>query len=145
MRSEYYDIYRDLLQSYRAGVPANWRGYPWELPMPLVFGRPLRWVSEAVDDAVAELRLARTLRPDARHFLEVNLHQMVVLPLLHPEAPGPRTSGEGIQSILREDVLTILRAARGEKNENEISAHAILSAISDLWRKLRASSLDIWG
>ncbi len=80
MRPEFYDVYRDLNRLYRLSQfdlrYARARG-------PGLFQnvRNLRIVDSAVTEAVNDLDLSRKLRPDARLFLLVNLHQMVALPL----------------------------------------------------------------
>lgn len=96
--------------------------------------QPLRWIAEAIDRSVAELGLQARVRWDARHFLLVNLHQMVARPM---DRAG-RMDGD-LWSLLRSDVQVILakaaEAARGQE-DGEISAHAVLDATAGTYRSL---------
>jgi hypothetical protein len=90
---------------------------------------PLGWIAEAIDQAVAELAIERRVRWDARHFLLVNLHQLVTL----PQNRGGRMNGE-LWSLLRNDVKVIL--AKAAERAGEISAHAVLDATSEVYGSL---------
>ena len=84
----------------------------------------------------------RQLRPDARLFLLLNIHQMVALPLSYEVG---RENPVNLDSVLRTDLSTILQAAREESKEGEISGHNVINAISSTWEKLQISKLEIWG
>jgi hypothetical protein len=140
MQREFYEIYRDLEERYRASR------YPYLLGAEVLF-RPgvvgPRTIEDAISDALGDLGLSsQQLRPDARLFLLVNLHEMIVLPL--SASPG-RLEGQRLAELLRNDVRTILEAAREPTGNNEISGHAVINAISRVWDKLRATELDVWG
>jgi hypothetical protein len=142
MRHEFYEIYKDLFDLYRSErlLRAEW--FPF-LGRFLGFDfRWIRWITEAIEGAVSDLALARRIRPDGKHFLLVNLHQMVVLPVAYSE----RQEVEAIRQDLMEDIIAILSTAneaagRGE----EITARHILNATSRLWSSLRLNRLEIWG
>jgi hypothetical protein len=90
---------------------------------------PLRWIADAIDRSVAELGIERRFRWDARHFLLVNLHQMVALPM---DRDGRMNSD--LWSLLRNDVKVIL--AKAAESPGEISAHAVLDATSEVYGSL---------
>jgi hypothetical protein len=90
---------------------------------------PLRWIAEAIDQSLADLGIQRRVRWDARHFLLVNLHQMVALPMDR----GGRMDGD-LWSLLRNDVKVIL--AKAAERAGEISAHAVLDATSEVYGSL---------
>jgi hypothetical protein len=90
---------------------------------------PLTWIAEAIDQSLAELGIQRRIRWDARHFLLINLHQMVALPMDR----GGRMDGD-LWSLLRNDVKVIL--AKAAERAEDISAHAVLDATSEVYGSL---------
>jgi hypothetical protein len=50
-----------------------------------------------------------------------------------------------LAKIVRSDIRTTLDSAREHSAADEISGHAVLDAISRVWRRLRASQIDLWG
>lgn len=139
MRPEFYDVYRDLSELYRLSQ------YDLRVARrPLFFTdiRDIRIVEDAINETVADMGLARILRPDAKLFLLVNLHQMLALPLAYVE--GSRRERVAIDEIIRADLRTILHSAR-EGSREEISGHAVVNAISRVWGQLRATEIDVWG
>ncbi len=146
MRREFYDIYRDLYDLYRRdfSILEDEQFFFPRPPFTFPPTRTLRWVTEAVEEAIGELKLSRRLRPDGKHFLLVNLHQMVVLPLVRSESAKAHLPE--LQSDLRSDAQTILEAAVEDSTQNnEISGTAVLMATSRVWKQLRVSRLEIWG
>jgi hypothetical protein len=147
MRNEFYEIYKDLYDFYRRAFI-----YPRILPdIPFISQfyyfdiRSIRWVTDAIEFAVSTLGLTERIRPDAKHFLLVNFHQMVVLPLAHPEAEGIGPPPPELEQILRDDSMNILSTAVEGSREGEITASDILKTISDLWDRLGMSQFRIWG
>ena len=90
---------------------------------------PLKWIAQAIDRSVADLGLEPRIRWDARHFLLVNLHQVITLPM---DRAG-RMDGD-LWSLLRDDVRVIL--AKAAERSPEISAHAVLDATSEVYGSL---------
>jgi hypothetical protein len=90
---------------------------------------PLKWIAEAIDQSLADLDIQRRVRWDARHFLLVNLHQLVALPMNR----GGRMDRD-LWSLLRNDVKVIL--AKAAERAGEISAHAVLDATSEVYGSL---------
>lgn len=138
MKDEYYEIYGDLYDMYRR----NWfDGRRFEY-------RALRWTTEAVEYSISELGLTKRVRPDAKHFLLVNLHQLVVLPLMHPESKAVTILE--LRDMLSNDVRKILEhSSEAVKADNiiesEISSHIILKTISKIWDQLSLNKIDVWG
>lgn len=107
-------IFEDLYRSYLKAHPAD---------------EPLRWIAEAIDQSLADLGIQPRVRWDARHFLLVNLHQLVVL----PQDRGGRMD-EQVWSLLRNDVKVIL--SKAAENTGEISAHTALDATAGVYDSL---------
>jgi hypothetical protein len=113
-QQDFERIFEELYRSYLKAHPAD---------------EPLGWIAEAIDQGLADLSLQRRVRWDARHFLLVNLHQVVVL----PQDRGGRMDEE-LWSLLRNDVKVILAKAAG--SAGAISAHAVLDATAAVYGSL---------
>lgn len=151
MDPRYRDIFREQLILYEVsqafvGSPANYpvnellirRPYPW----PFV-GRSLAMVGEAIESAGARTRGSYELRPDARLFLHLNLHQLVALPLLHPDAPSKPP--EGLPEQLADDCRRILGASRDfAEPTNSLSAASILKGTAKVVDELHIRSWRLW-
>lgn len=149
MKDEFYEIYKDLYEVYRRYtylVP----DYVFRLPFPGHFPnlRTIRWATEAIEEAASKLQLTGRLRPDAKHFLLINFHQMVILPLVHPDS-DPEKLGIDVKKLsseLKKDAYDILSyAARKKESKEEITSGDILKACAEVWGKLHLQAFDIWG
>ena len=145
----YYDVFRELTAHYSALAR-----YPlWLRLWPLRARRRftgyddpvlIRWAQEAIDGAAADMHVSDQLRPDARHFLLVNLYEMV----LKPAAAEPMAPPVELRGMMRADARSILAEARAEPNiseDGEISSGAVLRSTARLWPNLRINDLHIWG
>lgn len=148
MLDEYYEIYRDLSDLYRS--EQRWRVPPYGWPLELYPFEPprlARWASDAIDEVLAELQLTQRLRPDAKHFLLINLHQMVLLPVAAgggANAPPP----EELRAMMKTDIRTIIGDAIEESSQDErdeITGGALLRSIARRWSDLKLNSLRVWG
>jgi hypothetical protein len=144
MKPEFYEAYRDLADLYRIAqrYPYSSLRYPFRL---LTRSRDIKIVNDALENAIRDTGVERKLRPDARLFLLVNVHNMVVLPLSFAgEMPPQRVTIE----MLSEDLRLILKdaSARAEQlQEEEISGHMVLNVLSEVWGKLRITEWQLWG
>lgn len=148
MNQEFYEIYGDLYARYfgEYAKDPGWRSRP---PFPLSHldaeMRALRLAVEAIEYAIFESGVWPRLRPDARHFLLVNFHQMIVLPLIRSQwfAKG---SMEELRFLLRDGARQILDAAKYEESaEGEISGGAVLKSTARIWDELVLNKLEAWG
>ena len=138
MKEEFYKAYSDLASYY---LP---RHDPFWIPE-LVPRRSVWLVKDALDEAAKEMKLDDQLRPDARFFLLINFHQMVLLPLSYAkQSPPPEVLFEMINQDVRA-VLEIARSRLKRENRREISGHMIVEALSEVWQKLRVSEFELWG
>lgn len=139
MDKQYYEIYRELSELYRAQM-----SYP---PFPLYLDRESRRalaiVAEAVEESARVLPEGQRLRPDARLFLIVNLHQMVAQPLAHPDSPV-KLDGE-VEEGLKKDAKDILRdASESAAGRDEIPASHVLWSTAKVLDKLNLKSWRLW-
>jgi hypothetical protein len=142
MLDDFYDIYNEVDQDYaeqRERVPRIF-------PRPALREVALVVVNEALSEALQELPERSRVRPDAVHFLRVNLHQMVTLPLFRREEWAGRSSlhpGE-LKNYLRHDVDIVLRESPLD-SRGEITGHAVLDTLSRVWSRLRVTGFEVWG
>lgn len=151
MNPLFYQVYGELTEHYRrtAAPPAGWHEI-WQrrsevAQLDLL---AMQLAAEAVDGAIAAHDLHRRLRPDARHLLLTNVHQMIVLPLLAPATDrDPRELLNGFRQDLLHDVSVVLgrAAAQTGYEDGEISGHAVIAALADTWSELKTVLANVWG
>ena len=138
MREEFYDIYREMDAEY----------YRQQLRGPR-FSKDasLAVVDEALSEALEESPVR--VRPDAVHFLRVNLHQMVAEPLFRSAerlgAGEVRLHPKELKEDLKHDAQTVLLAAARISDDGEVTGHQLVNALSRSWDLLRTTAFDIWG
>lgn len=137
MHPAYDRIFRELTERYRVSQTLDWR-YPW----PHDGLESMAVVTEAIERSVGELEPRKELRPDARLFLFVNLHQLVTLPISHPNSP---ISLDEVRAGVREDAGAIIRAA-GESagDRNDIPASHVLWGTAKVLDKLNLKNWRLW-
>ena len=145
MDDRFRSVFSEQAEVYRASqvfvdIGRFARFYPYEYA-----ARSLAMVDEAIESAVASLDGEFELRSDARVFLLVNLHQMVAVPLSHPESPVEL--GDKLGSGLRRDAALILNAAvedSAEEQQREITSSAILRTIPRVLGDLFLKEWRLW-
>ena len=152
MREEFYDIYREIDEEYSRQRPSFGRR---SVVRDVVGADEAFTEVLAVRDAslaVVDEVLAEVLedspvsvRPDAVHFLRVNLHQMVAKPLFRgAERSSTRLHPGELKEDLMHDTRMILREA-ARAGGDEVSGHEIVNALSRSWTLLRVAASNIWG
>ena len=138
MNSSYERIYDDLFRKY------HWRfdlGDYTTLEKTLV-----DTVKRSIENESSESK--DVVRPDAKYFLLVNFHQMIVTPIVERSDRGGfiynKLDLNDLQEKIRSDIETIVRASHAD-NEGKISGHAVMSAIDKHWKKLAITKMSIWG
>lgn len=137
-------IYREQIETYRASqvsfprylIPPFLRGpsYPFD---------SLGVASEAMDSAISGLGGNRQIRPDARLFLLVNIHQLVTLPLSHPMSPTELDPDS--ERALASDVAQILAAAAAQAGDRpDIAASHVVRGAAQVLDKLHLKSWRLW-
>jgi hypothetical protein len=148
MRKEYYDLYRSLFEEYEFGL-APFYPFPWRFRLHRRFASE---IADAIDEMIESKKLRQRVRPDAKYFLLVNLHQMIAIPYLFAFEPVERyEKGLGdLRNAFRHDIDLILSSAvdlqkTGGRSNEEISAHDIIRSIDRSWKELMTAKFDIWG
>jgi hypothetical protein len=139
MDPEFKKIYQELFDSYRAG-PVNGELSDEQRSR---MKDSLALVGDIIESELPTINLP--LRPDARLFLIVNIHQIIALPLSHPDSPTEFS--DEVKDELRSDIRDILQSAKKEsenRNREEVAASHVLWGISKILDKLKLKSWRIW-
>lgn len=144
MDKQFYRIYSELGEVYRATQAGGMRA-------PFVPGifidnaslRSLAIVTEAIEQAMSKLEGRYSLRPDARLFLMVNLHQLVALPLSQRDSPVEMNAE--IEAGIKQDAIRIIEmAAESAGYRNDIPASHIMWGTAKILDELNLKSWRIW-
>ena len=100
----------------------------------------IKKIRTSIDHADKENRL----RPDAKYFLLVNFHQMIVRPYFEINYRNTKYNSE-IDSYIEADIDLIVLEAKKESDQIEISGHKIIDIVNNLWGSLQTTKLEIWG
>ena len=139
MKQEFSDIYRTLYAEY---IDEN----VFRRRRPLAYYNDLLTmvIRESIDTADKE----GTLRPDAKYFLLVNFHHLVVRPLSERRIDRDILFGEEffkIKDDLQADIATIVSETKKDAEQGEISGHQIMRTIDRVWKNLKTTRLELWG
>ena len=144
MNKKFHGIYRDLYRSYQVQerAPAKMKS-PFETK-----DLSLERLAASIVDEVSEAKKGpgRRLRSDARLFLLVNIHQLLLLPVSHPVAETE--NADSLLEGLRGDVRKLVRASdkrRRESGSKRIKINHLMSATVDQWAKLSSQRWRVWG
>jgi hypothetical protein len=138
MTRAHSEIYSEIYDAYRrwAGSSVFLEFFLWR---PIASrNRGVGVVTDALEDAIRELGLRDRMRSDARHFLLINVHQMLILPLSHPDAEG--WSSTGLREDLDYDMRILLAEAAQGADGRDVSVRTLVEALASCWPRLRLAS-----
>ncbi len=158
MRRDFYEIYEELNQAYLSLPRGRWPQARRLANVKLATQDPLRMVERAIHISVRELELGQRIRPDATHFLLVNLHQMISLPIMlersrylgqgfpaaEDETDETRLSLSELYGALVHDINLILGEAATIR-PGEITGGSVLQAVSRVYDRLKTAASSAWG
>jgi hypothetical protein len=133
MRKEHYEIYRQLSDLYYQKYRLN------ESTILETHSDSAIFIKKVISDVALELNIEECLRPDARHFLVINFHQMILLPLIN-SINNEHHKIDDIFYLIEEDIRLILSSAKilvGD--EKEISGSSVLKSVSFCYDSLYLS------
>jgi hypothetical protein len=143
MKEIYQEIYSELLGAWKADGPGISVGMS-------AFNRDFSIeIYEKIRKVEANQNVK--LRSDARLLLLVNFQIMIMQPLYD----GKLKNIEEIYEIVENDLSFLISESVkeknkyleykfGEENENKISAHVVLDALTKNWEKMSVSKVDLW-
>jgi hypothetical protein len=141
MREEFYKVYQDLYSEYVYEQYFRLRvSYPFYKDEYYI----IRQIRISIDKADKE----NTLRPDAKYFLLVNFHHLIIRPLFEQRPNGIKNFYAEIEQVEQDidaDISTIVSETKQNSEQGEISGHKIMDTINKLWKKLRTTRLELWG
>jgi hypothetical protein len=108
----------------------------------LTESREQRWTEfeqEVANAAIETARATAPLRSDAELLLYLLAREFVAAPLRRTETPLDMDPAV----LVSNDITTIVRAA--PVDTDGVTAHALITALSDRWDNLQTTSLAIWG
>jgi hypothetical protein len=139
MKSEYYEIYEMLYTDYVYENEIRRRR-----PFPYNEYYFIKIIRKSIDKADRE----GILRPDAKYFLIVNFHHLIIRPLIE-HRPSRDFINEkelfGLDDSIQSDIETIISETKIEENEQDISGHQIMKTIDRLWKTLKTTKINLWG
>jgi hypothetical protein len=138
MKPEFYEAYELLYQQFIFEGPLK----------PESKTRDEYYISRIIRKTINELPTEKPLRPDAKYFLIINFHFLIVKPL-YIKKKSIRVLLEelfpDLEEDIKSDISSIVMMAEQESQDSEISGHSIMRAIDILWTKLRTTKFEIWG
>jgi len=137
MKEEFYKAYEELYSEY-----VYEQDFIRRRPYPLYEEEYyiIKKIRISIDNADKE----NTLRPDAKYFLLVNFHHLIVRPLFERRPYREKFYPE-IENDIEKDILTIVSETKQNSEQGEISGHKIMDTINKLWKNLRTTRLELWG
>ena len=113
----------------------------------------VKTIRQSIDTADKE----NFLRPDAKYFLIVNFHHLIVRPLFEQrEKPfsdffskvfgSEKDFFIELENNIQSDIATIVSETKKEVyNQRDISGHQIMRTIDRIWQNLKTTRFELWG
>lgn len=137
MREEFYKAYQDLYSEYV--YEQNFRRR-----RPYPFYEHEYYIIKQIRISIDKADKENMLRPDAKYFLLVNFHHLIVRPLFE-RRPNREKFYPEIEQDIDADISTIVSETKQNSEQGEISGHKIMDTINNLWINLRTTRLEFWG
>lgn len=139
MESEYNKIFELLYAEYVYEIE-----YRRRRPFPYNEYYFVRSIRKSIDIKDVE----NTLRPDAKYFLIVNFHHLIVRPLIERNELKNLQNEKFVFELeenIQSDIEMIINEVKVNNEVEEISGHQIMKSIDALWSKLRTTGQKTWG
>ena len=139
MRNEYYEVYEMLYADYIYENEYRRRRF-----FPYDESYVIRIIRNSIDSANKD----NSLRPDAKYFLIVNFHHLIVRPIFEGRpfrGFRQRKDYDNLEEYIKSDIFTIVSETERNSNNQEISGHQIMQTIDRIWRNLQTTKFEIWG
>ena len=140
MDPRFREIYREQVELYR-GLQVG--AAPWWAGIERRNLQALAIASEAIDEATSVLPDGLSLRPDARLFLLINLHQIVTIPL--SDRRSPTEFSQEVEKGIKDDVKKILKASiEHASNRRQIAASHVIWGLANVLKQLSLKAWRLW-
>lgn len=158
MKATYYDSYNRIINNYIRSIQyLRQEKLDFNLNINSEFRESeiefFRWFETKFKEFSKAPSMVNDLviRPDAIHFLIVNLHQLVFLPLFDEANESGKLDSKEIQNILDDigdDFNLIVNSSIQlaiSRDVKEISSHIVIEALNINWSNFKSSKVEIWG
>jgi hypothetical protein len=140
MDHRFRDIYREQIELYR-GIQVHRES--WWADTEQSNLRALAIVTEAIEEALTVLPNGLSIRPDAKLFLLINLHQLVTMPL--SDRRSPTDLSVEVENGIKSDVKMIINASvEFSSKRKEIAASHVVWGLAKVLDKLSLKSWRLW-
>ena len=139
MDSEYNTIFELLYAEYVYEIEFKRRK-----PLPYNEYYLIRSIRKSIDKKDVD----NTLRPDAKYFLIVNFHHLIVRPLIERNELKNLQNEKFVFELeenIKSDIEMIINEIKNNNEVEEISGHQIMKSIDTLWSKLSTTGQKTWG
>lgn len=138
MKEIYSRIYEELYYNYPNNYYPEFLHYSRRFEFNLI-----RSIRTKIEKSTNEDKL----RADAKYFLLVNFHELVLKPILEGEYYGEVTNENELLKNIEDDIQNIISTTINveENREGKISGHKIIGTINMLWRELKTTRIGAWG
>lgn len=139
MKKEFYDTFEKLYAEYIDEIEFRPRQ-----PLPDGESYIIKTIKKSIDTANKE----NMLRPDAKYFLIVNFHHLIVRPLFKQRPYSEFRPGKELAEIeddIQADIAIIVSETKKATKQGEISGHQIMRTIDKVWKSLKTTRLELWG
>jgi hypothetical protein len=139
MKTDYYETYEMLYADYLYDQYIRWRR---------PFSENEYYFVKVIRKAIDKADIETILRPDAKYFLIVNFHHLIVRPLFEKIPFGDYNKDivvVGLEEGIESDINRIVRESKQASNEKDISGHQIMKTIDFIWTELSTTKLEVWG
>lgn len=129
MRNEFYKIYKEIFDYY------------YRFPINTYIFYPEYYLLKQLKDYIKNIDV-HLLRPDAKYYLLVNLHQLLIRPIIRSSY---EINNEELDKIIKQDINMIIDNISESFHDRPISSHQIMKKIDELWGKLQTTKFELWG
>lgn len=158
MKRSYFQAYNKVISNYSRSIQyLRAENKDFDLTINKVFRELEITIFRALEKNLEEFsrksayRQDITIRPDAIHFIILNFHQLVILPIFEEASIEGKLESKEFEQIFEfvlEDLNLIVESAiqlTVEKQTNEVSSHMVIEALHLNWSNLKSSKVEIWG
>lgn len=145
MRQEFNEIYNNLFADYI---------YESDINRARIIPYGEFELAKMIRRTIDRSDLNGLLRSDARYFLLVNFHHLILRPIIENNkyrgTYEPNRNIISLEQAIESDIQTIVNEsiesyALSNTSDNQISGHQIMGTINRIWTQLKTTSFEIWG
>lgn len=158
MKKSYYQAYNSVIKNYNRSLQyLRSEKLDFYLDINSVFRDTEISIINAIQSRIEDIyidskkNIGIVIRPDALHFIIVNFHQLVILPIFVEYSQREILDSKEVSKVMDcvvKDFNLIIKSAMQiakYKGSKEVSSHTIIEALHTNWKNLESSKIEIWG